>query len=55
MKEIRKELMKSKVPKDIFEVVRNLTPPKGIRRKNIEGAELLYLTEEEGNIDDAHE
>ena len=41
MVEYRKELMKSKVPKTIIEVVRNLIPPKGVRRKEVEGIELL--------------
>ena len=48
MLKYREEMLKSDVPKTIQELVRSLIPPKGVRRKNIEGSELLdYCDEEE--------
>ena len=41
MVESRKKLMESRSPDTIQAVIKNMIPPKGIRRKNIEGAELL--------------
>ena len=41
MKDFRKTLMESNTPATIQEVIKKIIPPKGIRRKNIKGAELL--------------
>ena len=41
MKEFRKKLMESPPPDKIQKVIKSITPPKGIRRKNLEGTELL--------------
>ena len=52
MKLLRDWLMQSEMPATLQEVIRKLIPPKGIRRKNIENAELLDFIEEELSIDD---
>ena len=41
IKKFRETLMQEKAPKDLKEMLKTITPPKGIRRKNIEGSELL--------------
>ena len=53
MLEFRKSLTTAKVPATLQELVRSLIPPKGVRGKNIEGAELLdYGNEEDDNNND---
>ena len=52
MKLFRDGLMQSEMPATLQEVIRKSIPSKGIRRKNIEGAELLNFIEEEVSIDD---
>ena len=51
MKLFRDGLMQSEMPATVQEVIQKLIPPKGILRKNIEGAELLDFMEEEVSID----
>ena len=41
MVSFREELMKEKSPKLLTELLKTITPPKGIKRKNGEGTELL--------------
>ena len=52
MVEFRNELLKSKVPNSLQEVVRKLIPPKGIRRITMEGTELLDYMEDDPSLDD---
>ena len=40
MQEFRENLLKEPPPKDLNELLKTITPPKGIRRKNTEGSEL---------------
>ena len=47
MIQFREELMKEKSTKDLEVLLKSITPPKGIRRKNVEGAELLDCEGEE--------
>ena len=47
MKDFRKTLLDSNTPNTIQELIRQIIPPKEIRRKNIEGVELLYFSVEE--------
>ena len=48
MVDFRKELMSQNSVKTLKEVVRNLIPPKGVKRKaNVEGSELLDCEGEE--------
>ena len=53
MRQFREKLLKWKIPETIQALVRTIIPPKGIRWKNIEGAELLDFTEEFQGIDTA--
>lgn len=41
MQKVRKELMETPAPAKLLVVVEQLIPPKGIRRNNLEGSELL--------------
>ena len=41
MIEFRNKLKKEKGPKDLKQLLTTITPPKGIRRKNLEGVELF--------------
>ena len=52
MLEYRRQLLNSEVPGNLQTVVKKLIPPKGVRRKNIEGNELLDYMEGEPTIDD---
>ena len=46
--EFREKLMKkSKSPKSFQELLRQIIPPKGIRRKNLEGSEMFDCEDEE--------
>ena len=47
MLEFRRQLLNSEVPINLQAVIKKLTPPKGIRRNNIDGSELLDYMEEE--------
>ena len=47
MKEFRKKLMESPPPDKIQKVIKSIIPPKGIRRKNVEGTELLDFSIED--------
>ena len=47
MKDFRNTLMDSRVPDKIQALIKKIIPPKGIKRKNIEGAELLDFSVEE--------
>ena len=47
MKEFRKKLMDSPPPDKIQKVIKSIIPPKGIRRKNVEGTELLDFSIED--------
>ena len=49
MKKFRQELMKEKSTKDLNVLLKSITPPKGIKRKNVEGSELLDCEGEEIN------
>ena len=51
MVEFRKKLMESRTPDTIQAVIKNIIPPKGIRRKNTEGAELLDLAFDDAVIE----
>ena len=52
IKEFRKNMMKEKAPKDFNELLKSITPPKGIRRKNVEGSELYDCDGDEIAQDD---
>jgi hypothetical protein len=52
MLDFRRELLKSEVPVNLQAVVKKIIPPKGIRRKNLEGSELLDYMEGEAIFDD---
>ena len=41
IKKFRENLMQEKAPKNLKEMLKTITPPKGIRRKNTEGSELM--------------
>ena len=47
MKEIRKKLIESPPPAKIQKVIKSIIPPKGTRRKNVEGTELLDISIED--------
>ena len=47
MKEFRKKLMESPPPDKIQKVIKSIILPKGIRRKNVEGTELLDFSIED--------
>ena len=47
MKEFRKKLMESPPPDKIQKVSKSIIAPKGIRRKNVEGTELLDFSKED--------
>ena len=47
MLKFREDLMKQKAPKSLKDMLKTITPPKGIKRKNIEGIELLDCEGEE--------
>ena len=47
IKQFRNDLEKEKGPKDFNEMLKTITPPKGIRRKNQEGSELYDCEGEE--------
>ena len=51
MCEYRENLLKSKVPASIQEVIRNLIPPKGVKGKNVEGSELLDYVDDPFDFD----
>ena len=52
MRDFRKELLEAPVPKNLKELAKVIIPPKGIKRKNIEGAELLDNDDESDDEDD---
>ena len=53
MVNFRKKLMSSDSVKTLKEVIRNLIPPKGVKRKgNVEGSELLDCEGEEISLDE---
>ena len=41
IQEIRQILMNGPCPKNLQELLKTITPPKGIKRKNVEGSELF--------------
>lgn len=45
--QFRTKLMKQNTPKTLTELLNTITPPKGIKRKNIEGSELLDCDSDE--------
>ena len=56
IREFRENLMREPPPKNLNELLKTITPPKGIRRKNIEGSELHDCEGEEiENIDEHNE
>ena len=50
MKEFRKKLMESPPPDKIQKVIKSIIPPKGIRRKNVEGTEMLDFSIQDATI-----
>ena len=50
MKEFRKKLMESPLPDEIQKVIKSIIPPKGIRRKNVEGTEMLDFSIQDATI-----
>ena len=50
MKEFRKKLMESPPPDKIQKVIKSIIPPKGIRRKNVEGTEMLDFPIQDATI-----
>ena len=54
MLKFREDLCKEKAPKDLADLLKTITPPKGIRRKNVEGTELFDCegAEIETSVDD---
>ena len=55
MRKFREELMKQKAPKSLNELLKTITPPKGIRNKNVEGSELFDCEGEEIDLPDENE
>ena len=55
MKEFRKKLMESPPPDKIQKVIKSIIPPKGIRRKNVEGTELLGFSIEDATTSIEHD
>ena len=51
MRRFRTEMLRLKVPENLQSVIKNLIPPKGICRKNIEGTELLDLAADEDVVE----
>ena len=51
MLEFRRQLLNSEDPIDLQAVIKKLIPPKGIRRNNIDGSELLDYMEGEAIFD----
>ena len=45
MQKVRKELMETPVPVNLQVVVKQLIPPKGMRRNDLEGSKLLDYVE----------
>ena len=43
----REKLLHEPVPSNLTALVKNLVPPQGIRRKNVEGSELLEYMDDE--------
>ena len=52
MLDFRKKMSKSPLPTSLLTFIKVLIPPKGIRRKNIEGSELLNYVEHYFYLDD---
>ena len=55
MIDFRKELMSQNSVKILKEVIRNLIPPKGVKRKANEGRELLDCEDEEISLEEFDE